>query len=86
MGFSIGELPLREATFIGIFFAIKRRNMRWILVEIRTADPKFFFVRIDPLPQAFTPRASLRTCRALHAYEIGCKPMTIATAAAPAMV
>src|SRR5512139_3115536 len=60
--------------------------MRWILVEIRSPDPKLFFVRVDPLPQDFTPRASLRTCRALHAHKIGCKPMAIATAAAPAMV
>jgi len=27
--------------------------MRWILVEIRSRDPKFFFVRVDPLPQDF---------------------------------
>src|SRR5262245_63466889 len=60
--------------------------MRWILVEIRTADPKLFFVRIDPLPQEVTPRVSLRTCLALDAHEIGRKPMAIATAAAPAMV
>src|SRR5262245_33064389 len=60
--------------------------MRWILVEIRTPDPKFLFVRVDPLPQDFTPRASFRTCLALHAHEIGRKPMAIATAAAPAMV
>src|SRR5262245_37646323 len=60
--------------------------MRWILVEIRPPDPEFFFVRVDPLPQDFTPRASLRTRPALHAHEIGRKPMAIATAAAPAMV
>src|SRR5262245_50934989 len=60
--------------------------MRWILVEIRTTDPKLFFVRIDPLPQDFTPLAPLRPCLALHAHEIGRKPMPIATAEAPAMV
>src|SRR5512132_1988703 len=60
--------------------------MWWILVEIRTTDPELLFVRIDPLPQDFTRRTSLRTCLALHAHKIGCKPMAIATAAAPAMV
>ena len=82
--------PARRAfaapPFIGIFFAVKRRNMRWILVEIRACDPKLFFVRVGPLPQDFTRRASLRTCLALHAHGIGRKPMAIATAAAPAMV
>jgi hypothetical protein len=81
-----GEARLRGAAFIGIFFAVKRRNMRWILVEIRACDPKLFFVRVGPLPQDFTRRASLRTCLALHAHGIGRKPMAIATAAAPAMV
>src|SRR5215469_7326637 len=84
--FQSGEFRLRRAAFIGIFFAIDRPNMRWILVEIRPPDPKFFFVRVDPLPQDITPRASLRTCLALHAHEISRKPMAIATTAAPAMV
>src|SRR4029450_13091453 len=74
------------AAFIGIFFAVNRRNMGWILVQIRTADPKLLFVRIDPLPQEFTPGASLRTCLTLHAHKISCEPMAIATAAAPPMV
>src|SRR5262245_14456170 len=60
--------------------------MRWIPVEIRTADPNLLFVRIDPLPQDFTRRTSLCTCLALHAHKISCKPIAIATAAAPAMV
>jgi len=47
---------------------------------------KFFFVRVDPFPQDFTPRASLRTRVALHAHDIGRKPMAIATAAAATMV
>src|SRR5215471_2782516 len=81
-----GEFHLRRVAFVGVFFAINRRNMRWILVEIRSPDPKFFFVRVDPLPQDFTPRASLRTRIALHAHKINRKPMAIATAAAPAMV
>src|SRR5215469_5387214 len=84
--FQSSESRLRRAAFVGIFFAIERPNMRWILVEIRSPDPKLFFVRVDPLPQDFTPRASLGTRLALHAHEIGRKPMAIATAAAPAMV
>jgi hypothetical protein len=84
--FQSGESLLRRAAFIGIFFAINRRNMGWILVEIRSPDPKLFFVRVDPLPQDFTPREPLRTRLAPHAHEIGRKPMAIATAAAPAMV
>src|SRR5262249_1846288 len=84
--FQSGESRLRRAAFIGIFFAINRRNMRRILVEIRSPDPKFFFVRVDPLPQDVTPRASLRTAGTLHTHEIGRKPMAIATGAAPAMV
>src|SRR4029077_6873581 len=84
--FRSGEVRLRRVAFIGIFFAINRRNMRWILIEIRSPDPKFFFVRVDPLPQDFTPRASLPTCLGLHAHEIGREPMAVATAAAPAMV
>src|SRR6516225_7664321 len=80
------ESRRRRVAFIGIFFAIDRPNMRWILVEIRPADPKFFFVRVDPFPQDVTPRASVGTRVALHAHEVGRKPMAIATAAAPAMV
>jgi hypothetical protein len=78
------ELRLRPAAFIGIFFAVDRRNMRRILVEIRSSDPKLFFVRIDRLPQDFTPLASLRTCLALYAHEIGGKPMAITAAGGPA--
>src|SRR4029453_4918719 len=77
---------LSGAALVGIFFAINRRNMWWILVEIRTTDPKLLFVRIDPLPQDFTRRTSLRPCLALQTHKIGCKPMAIAAAAAPAMV
>src|SRR6516164_5878322 len=80
------ESRLRRVAFIGIFFAIERPNMRWILVEIRSPDPKFLFVCVDPLPQVFTPRAPLGTRLALHAYKIGRKPMAIATAAAATMV
>src|SRR5437764_7850553 len=81
-----GKSRLRRVAFIGIFPAIDRRDMRWILVEIRSPDPKFFFVRVDTLPPRFTPRASPGTRLALHADEIDRKTMAIATAAAPAMV
>src|SRR6516164_9102339 len=72
--FQSGQTRLRHAAFIGIFFAIDRRNMRWILVEIRPADPKFFFVRVDPFPQDFTPRASLGTRLAL-ALDLNLDPL-----------
>jgi len=39
---------------IGVFFAVDRRDMRRIFIEIRSPDPKLFAVRIDPLPQVFT--------------------------------
>src|SRR5215813_11253043 len=84
--FQSGESRLRRAAFIGIFFAINWRNMRWIPVEIRPPDPKLFFVLVDPFPQDFTPRASLGTRVAVHAHDIGRKPMAIATAAAATMV
>src|SRR5262249_53214148 len=84
--FQSGQTRLRHAAFIGIFFAIDRPNMRWILVEIRSPDPKFFFVRVDPFPQDFTPRASVRTRVALHAHEVGRNPRAMPPGAAPAMV
>src|SRR5262245_1498635 len=60
--------------------------MRWILVEIRPPDPKLFLVCIDPLPQNVASRASFRACPALHVHEIDRKPMSVATAAASAMI
>jgi hypothetical protein len=47
-------LRVRSTAVIGVFFAVDRRNMRRIFIEIRSADPKLFAVRIDPLPQVFT--------------------------------
>jgi IS5 family transposase len=38
---------------IGIFFAVDRRNVRRIFIEIGSPDPIFLAVRVDPLPQDF---------------------------------
>jgi hypothetical protein len=48
------ELRVRSTAVIGVFFAVDRRNMRRIFIEIRSPDPNLFAVRIDPLPQVFT--------------------------------
>jgi len=45
---------VRSTAVIGVFFAVDRRNMRRIFIEIRSPDPNLFAVRIDPLPQVFT--------------------------------
>jgi Ferrochelatase len=47
-------LRVRSTAVIGVFFAVDRRNMRRIFIEIRSPDPNLFAVRIDPLPQVFT--------------------------------
>ena len=86
MAFSIRQLAPSPRCVYRHILCHRAAQHRWILVEIRSPDPKFFFVRIDPLPQDFTPRASLGTRLALHAHKIGRKPMAIATAAAPSMV
>ena len=36
---------------IGIFFAVNRRNVRWIFIEIGSPNPKFLAVGINPFPQ-----------------------------------
>src|SRR5436190_18716487 len=36
---------------IGVFFAVDRRDVRRIFIEIRSPYPIFLAVRIDPLPQ-----------------------------------
>src|SRR6516165_7968399 len=36
---------------IGVFFAVDRRNVRRIFIEIGSPYPIFFAVRVDPLPQ-----------------------------------
>src|SRR5262249_8095765 len=69
-----------------IFLAVDRPDMGRISVEIRSPDPVLLLVRIDPLPHVFAGNASLRTCLALHAHEIGRKPVAIAAATAPTMV
>src|SRR5262249_4796610 len=51
-----GSVPLfREfriqPALIGVFFAVDRRNVRRIFIEIGSPDPIFLAVRVDPLPQ-----------------------------------
>jgi hypothetical protein len=38
---------------IGIFFAVDRRNVRRIFIEIGSPDPIFLAVRVNPLLQEF---------------------------------
>src|SRR5262245_14718118 len=47
---SIGKFPIQSA-LIGVFFAVDRRNVRWIFIEIGSPYPIFLAVRVDPLPQ-----------------------------------
>src|SRR5262249_48665389 len=46
------EFRIRSA-LIGVFFAVDRRNVRRIFIEIGSPDPIFLAVRVDPLPQDF---------------------------------
>src|SRR5262249_33610818 len=68
------------AALNGIFFAVDRRNMRRISIEIRSPDAEVFAVRIDPLPQIFRCTGLLGTRRALYADDIGRQPVAIAAA------
>src|SRR5207249_2284194 len=70
---------------IGIFLTVDRRNVRWIFIEVGSPDPIFLAVRVDPLPQDFARDPSLRPRLAPDTPAIGCKPMAIAAAPAPAM-
>src|SRR5947208_7579849 len=61
-----GSVPLfREfsihSALIGVFFAVDRRNVRWIFIEIGSPDPIFLAVRVDPLPQDFALNPSRGT-------------------------
>ena len=44
---------LIHSALIGVFFAVDRRNVRRIFIEIGSSNPKFLAVRVDPLPQDF---------------------------------
>jgi len=79
-------LNFRSAAVRGIFLAVDRCHMRRIFIEIRSPDSKVLPVCIDPFPEAFSGNPSLRPCRAFDAYDVGRKPVAIATAEAPAMV
>src|SRR5262249_62321277 len=71
---------------IGVFFAVHRRNVRWIFIQVWSPNPKFLAVRVDPLPQDFACDPSLLPRLALDAHDIGSKPVAIAAPPAPAMV
>ena len=47
-----GVLRFRCAVVTGVFFTVDRRHMRRIFIEVRSPDPIFLAVRIDPFPQA----------------------------------
>ena len=38
---------------IGIFFTVDRGNVWWIFIQVRSPNPKFLAVGVDPLPHAF---------------------------------
>src|SRR5258706_10364761 len=78
-------LSFRHAVMSGIFFAVDRRQMHRISIEIRSPDSKLLPVCIDPFPEAFSGNPSLRPCRAFDADNIGRKPVAKAAAEAPAM-
>jgi hypothetical protein len=78
--FRFRELPFGHAALNGILFAVDRRNMRWILIEIRSPDTDVFAVGIDPFPQIFSCTVAFGTCLALYAHDIGRQPVAIATA------
>src|SRR4051812_27457912 len=71
-----------QSALIGIFFAVDRRNVRSIFIEIGPSDPIFLAVRVDPIPQDFVRDQSLRSRLALDAHELkkssaGRKPFEI---------
>jgi hypothetical protein len=50
------------------------------------ATSKFLAVQVNPFPQVFARRESLRTCLAFYADKISSKPVTVAPAKASTMV
>src|SRR5580700_4050108 len=75
-----------HAAVIGEFLAVDRRDVRRVSVEIGPPDAEFLAVRIDPFPQALACAPPLRARLAVHADEIGCKPVAEAATQAAAMV
>ena len=86
LGLRFSMLRKRLDAVSGILFAIDRSDMRRVSIKIWSSDSKLFFVRIDPFPQLLTGSPSLRTCLALYADDISCKPMAIAAAKGSTMV
>src|SRR5579864_2048844 len=69
-----------------IFLAVDRAHMRRIVVKIGPPDSKILPVRIDPFPERFAGCLALCPCLALHAHDVGCESMAIASARTAAMV
>ena len=70
----------------GIFLAVDWRHMRRISIQIRPANSKLLSMRIDPFPEGFAGRLSLRARRALDANDIGRKPVAVTATEAAAVV
>jgi hypothetical protein len=51
--FQCGKFHICPAAVLGILFAINRRNVWRISIEIWSPDSKLPAVRVDPLPQLF---------------------------------
>src|SRR5215831_14664455 len=85
LGLRCSLLRIPPDAVSGILFAIDRTDMRWVSIEIGSADSKLFLVRIDPFPQLPTRSQSLCPCLALYADDIGRSPVTVAAAKASTM-
>src|SRR5260370_37023220 len=86
LGLRFGLFRIRLDVVSRIFPAIDGSDMRRVSIEIGSSDTKIFIVRIDPLPQLLTGTPSLCPCLALHADDIGRKPVTVAAAEASTMI
>ena len=70
----------------GIFLAVDWCHVRWIFIKIGSAYSKIFAVRVYPVPQFFILVPSLSLSLAVHAHEIGGKPVAVAAAQASPMI
>src|SRR5262245_20668873 len=75
-----------HAALDDVFLAVHGRDVRWISIEIGSANAILRPVLVDPLPQQLRCDPSFSTRRALGAHDIGCKPVSIAAAPAAAMI
>src|SRR5436190_17838236 len=80
------DLRPRSTALSGILGAVDRPDMRRVSIKVRAPGPKFLVARIDPLPQLYGRGESVQTRFPFYAHEIGRKPVTVAAAAAAAMI